>query len=143
MAQQACLVSRVAEMPSMTPSQLTWLVENREAAARAPTALASDPVSHSDRLRLRRLLDVLEPGTGTDAGPREVASLASRLSSRDFSWLSASPVPNAAPVDVDNEKLRVTTSGILMSIAEAMRQPRYRIANFGLIYPLILLAFAW
>ncbi len=130
-------------MPSMTPNQITWLVENREAAASALTALASEPVPHSERQRLRRLLDVLGPAARADADPHEVASLASRLSSRDFSWLSASPVPDAARVDVDSERSRATTSKILLSVTEAMRQPRYRILNFGLVYPLILLGFTW
>lgn len=120
-----------------------WLVEHRETAISALTALSNEPLSLGEQRRLGRLIDAIKAGSQADTGSLDPAALASRLSSYDFSWLPPFPAVHRGTAQGQPAPLPVTTSQLLQAVAESIRPLRDIGVNAGTIYLLLLIGFSW
>ena len=119
------------------------MIENREIAAGALAALVQEPISHTERQRLRQLLEALQADT-QPGSQSQTTGLANHLASPDFAWLPLQAEPQMQREGAP-ERVATSASGFLMAVADAILpiRPHPHGFAFGLIYPLILLAFAW
>jgi type II secretory pathway component PulF len=128
-------------MHPIDPNASSWLVANHQAAAHAIQAFAHEPIASAERWRLQQLLAILQADRASDtkAAPR---TLVDRLSSREFAWLPMHMEPQPLTAD-EFESARTSASDFLLFMARAVPKQRSSRLNWAMIYPLILLAFAW
>lgn len=117
---------------------ISWLLVNRQETTTALSALAREPLPSAERRLLQRLVAALELDGEGHGDPQDMAKLANRLSSREFTWLAQNSVEDKA-----NGEPSVPTSRLVLSIAQAINKPSRLGLHFKLVYPLVLIALTW